>query len=176
MKIILRILRVRGSHLKAACLIVTVGWKLTAQFRNIRKTLFVVKTMVSRLNRVNQPCNDSRARCWRLARPQGHGLVRANASALRAPSRGYLRGRVSGRSVAVRRADGVGDAAVILILALRVRPPGRVAFLNGARLFKPPAVQQISHLNSRAAPLLDPLLCTGNATYSLCLKGSESQL
>lgn len=112
--------------------------------------------------------------------PRRRPHIRTNASALPPPSRGYLRGRVSGGSVAVRRADGVGDAAVIVsrrrLLALGVRPPGRVTFLNGARLFKPPAAQQISHLNSHAAPRSDPLLCTGNATYSSCLKGSESQL
>lgn len=81
--------------------------------------------------------------------PRRRPHTRTNTSALPPPSGGYLRGRVSGGSVAVRRADGVGDAAVILsrrrLLALRVRPPGRVTFLNGARLFKPPAAQQISH-------------------------------
>ena len=66
----------------------------------------------------------------------------------------YLRGRVSGVSggpLALRRADGVGDAAVIFsrrLVALWVRPPRRVAFLNGARLLETPAAQQISHLKN----------------------------
>lgn len=66
----------------------------------------------------------------------------------------YLGGRVSGVSrgpVALRRADGLGDAAVIFV-ALRVRPPRRVAFLNGTRLLETPVAQQISHLKTHATP------------------------
>ncbi len=74
----------------------------------------------------------------------------------------YLRGRVSGVSggpVALRRADGVGDAAVIFsrrLVALRVRPPRRVAFLNGVRLLETPAAQQISHLKTCTCSRLLP--------------------
>lgn len=78
----------------------------------------------------------------------------------------YLRGPIlgdSGGPVALRRAAGVGDAAVIFsrrLLALGVRPPRRVAFLNGARLLETPASQQISHLKKHAntpCSLLFPL-------------------
>lgn len=64
----------------------------------------------------------------------------------------YLRGSVlgvPGGPVTLRRADGVRDAAVIFsrrLVAVGVRPPRRVAFLNGARLLETPAAQQISHL------------------------------
>lgn len=130
----------------------------------------MIKTIVDPIKCVNRACTWDRCRlqglgCPPASRPypRRRPHVRANTSALAAPSPGYLRGRVSGSSLAVRRADGVGDAAVILsrrrLLALRVRPPGRVTFLNGARLFKPPVAQQVSHLNSHAAPLSDPLLC-----------------
>lgn len=73
----------------------------------------------------------------------------------------YLRGRVSGGPVVIRRVDGVGDAAVIFsrrLVALRVRPPRRVAFLNGARLLEPPAAQQISHLKIMQELLLSSSL------------------
>lgn len=73
----------------------------------------------------------------------------------------YLRGRVSGGPVVIRQVDGVGDAAVIFsrrLVALRVRPPRRVAFLNGARLLEPPAAQQISHLKIMQELLLSSSL------------------
>lgn len=69
----------------------------------------------------------------------------------------YLWGHVTGGPVVIRRVDGVGCAAVILsrrLVALRVRPPRRVAFLNGARLLETPAAQQISHLKIIQVPLL----------------------
>lgn len=77
----------------------------------------------------------------------------------------YLRGRVTGGPVALRRADGVRDAGVILsrrLIALRVRPPRRVAFLNGTRLLETPAAQQISHLKEHAKSYC-PLVCTGRS-------------
>lgn len=72
----------------------------------------------------------------------------------------HLRGgvpRLTRGPLALRRADGVGDPAVILswrLLALRVRPPRRVAFLYGAGLLETPAAQQISHLKDTHRPRL----------------------
>lgn len=91
------------------------------------------------------------------------GLVRvARVAAPRAP---YLRRLVSGGPLALRRADGVRDAAVIFsrrLVALRVRPPRRVAFLHGARFLETPAAQQVSHLKHSLSPVVLLSACTDN--------------
>ncbi|MEQ2181385.1 hypothetical protein GOODEAATRI_011097 [Goodea atripinnis] len=90
------------------------------------------------------------------------------------PASMYLQSSVAAVSrgpLALRRADGVGHAAVIFshcLIALRVRSPRRVALLNGARLLETPAAHQVSHLQHMQLLPSVIVLLSGQDTTSLC--------